>query len=298
MLRRLMIALTIPALLCSVASAQTVDELIAKNNQARGGLEKVRAVKTMKLTGKVFMQGMEAPAVMSFKRPRMVRTEFTFQGMTAVQGYDGTTAWMVMPFMGKTDPEKMTADDSKDIEEQSDADGPLVDYKEKGNKVELIGKEDMEGTPVYKIRVTLKNGDIRDIFLDGEHFLEVKESSKRKTQGAEIELDTYFSDFKAIDGLMIPHAIESKVKDQSVSQVTISKVDLNVDLPDSLFKMPAKAAGAKADSTSKTPAKAAGATADSTSKTPAKTTGKADSSSKGPAKPAAQPDTKPDSAKK
>jgi outer membrane lipoprotein-sorting protein len=284
MLRRIMIALTIPALLCSIASAQTVDELIAKNNKARGGLEKVRAVKTLKLTGKVFMQGMEAPAVMSFKRPHMVRTEFTFQGMTAVQGYDGTTAWMVMPFMGKTDPEKMTAEDSKDIEEQSDADGPLVDYKEKGHKVELIGKEDMEGTPVYKIRVTLKNGDIRDIFLDGERYLEVKESSKRKSQGAEIELDTYFSDFKAVDGLMIPHAIESKVKDQSVSQVTISKVDLNVDLPDSLFKMPAKVAGTKADSTSKSPAKAAA--------------GKASPSSQTPAKPPVQTGTEADSAKK
>jgi len=256
MMRRILTLLLVPALLYSVASAQTVDELIAKNNKARGGIEKLKAVKTIKITGKFFMQGMEAPAVMMFKRPRMVRSEFTLQGMTAVQAYDGTTAWMIMPFMGKTDPEKMTAEDAKDIEEQSDIDGPLVDYKEKGHKVELTGKEDMEGTPVYKIKVTLKGGDIRYIFLDGEHFLEVKGTAKRKTQGTEIEIDTYYSDFKAINGVMVPHAIESKVKDQIVSQVTLSKIEMNVEFPDSLFKMPAKAAGGKADSTSKAPAKA------------------------------------------
>ena len=255
MFRRLMIALTIPALLCTIASAQTVDELIAKNNKARGGLEKMKAVKTMKLTGKITMQGMEAPAVMMFKRPGMIRSEFTIQGMTAIQGYDGKTAWMIMPFMGKTEPEKMAAEDAKDIEEQSDVDGPLVDYKDKGNKVELIGKEDMEGTPVYKIKVTLKSGDVRYIFLDGEHYLEVKETSKRKTQGTEIEIDTYFSDYKSIDGLMIPHAMESKVKDQTVSQIMLSKIEMGVALADSLFKMPAKAAASPTDSSAKAPAK-------------------------------------------
>ncbi len=251
MFRRILLALAIPVLLCSLASAQSVDDVIAKNNKARGGLDKLKAAKTMKISAKMFMQGMEAPATLMFKRPGKVRIEFTLQGMTGIQAYDGTTAWMIMPFMGKTEAEKMTAEDAKDVEEQSDFDGPLVDYKDKGNKVELVGKEDMEGTPVYKIRVTLKSGDIRDIFIDGENFLEVKESSKRKTQGAEIEIDTYMSDYKEVGGLMLPHAMESKVKDQTVSQITISKIDLNGDLPDSLFKMPAKA-----DSTAKAPAKA------------------------------------------
>jgi hypothetical protein len=255
MLRRIMTTLFVSALLCGTASAQTVDELIAKNIKARGGIEKLKAVKTMKLTGKVTMQGMEAPAVIMFKRPRMTRTEFTAQGMTAVQGYDGTTAWIIMPFMGKADPQKMTGEDAKDLQEQSDFDGPLVDYKTKGSLVELIGKEDMQGTPVYKIKLTLKSGEVRYIFLDSGSFLEVKESAKRKIQETEIVVDTYFRDFKTVAGLTMAHAIDSKVKEQTMSQLRLTEIGIDVNLADSLFKMPAKAAGSKADSTANAPLK-------------------------------------------
>jgi hypothetical protein len=159
-----------------------------------------------------------------------------------VQAYDGQTAWMIMPFMGSTDPEKMPEEQAKDFQEQADIDGPLVDYKEKGHTVELSGKEDMEGTDVYKLKVTLKNGDVRYIYLDGENFIELRRAGKYKRQGAEIEADTYFGDYKPVNDLMVPHAIESKVSGQTVSQITVEKVEMDVAMEDAIFKMPAKSA--------------------------------------------------------
>ncbi|MDZ7292911.1 MAG: outer membrane lipoprotein-sorting protein [candidate division KSB1 bacterium] len=222
------------------ASAQTVDELISKNLEARGGMEKLKAATSMKMSGKMLFQGMEAPFTIYAARPNSVRIDMTLQGKTMVQAYDGQTAWMIMPFMGSTDPEKMPEEASKEIQEQADFDGPLVDYKEKGHTVELIGKEDLEGTEVYKLKVTLKNGDVRYVYLDGETFVELKWTGIRKRQGAEFEVDTYLSDYKPVDGLVFPHAIESKVKGQTMNQMTVEKIELNVPVDEAMFKMPAK----------------------------------------------------------
>jgi len=242
MIRRISILVfSVFVLFCVQASAQTVDELINKNIEARGGLEKLKAVKTMRMTGKMIMQGMEVPVTMQMKRPNLMRMEMTFQGRTMVMAYDGVTAWWIMPFTGSSEPEKVPEDQAKNLQDQADFDGALVDYKEKGHTVELIGKEDMEGTPVYKLKLTKKNGDIQYIYLDAENFLELKTTGKRKVQGAEIEGESYISDYKSVSGLMIPHAIETKAKGQPFSQtIKFDKVELDVPLDDSIFKMPAK----------------------------------------------------------
>src|SRR6266571_5085033 len=147
MFRRFLTGLAALSLFASMASADpSVDEIIAKNVQARGGMDKLKAVSSMRLHGKMVMgQGMEAPFMVMQKRPKMTRTEFTIQGMTGMQVYDGKNAWMVMPFMGKKDPEMMPAEQAQMLDEQADMDGPLVDYKAKGNKVELLGKAQAEG---------------------------------------------------------------------------------------------------------------------------------------------------------
>lgn len=248
MLRKIMIALLVPAMLYSVASALTLDELIAKNIKSRGGIEKIRGVKTMKLNGTLMVQGMEIPATLTFKRPNMVRSESQVQGMTMLQGFDGTTAWMISPLTGNPDPQKLSDEDARDIEEQSDVDGAFIDAKKKGNTLELIGQEDVDSVPTYKLKVTLKNGNVRNYFLNARTGLEVLETSMRKVQAQEIEVFTYYSDYKPVNGLMMAYGIENKVKGQSVSRIVLNKIELNIPLADSLFKMPAKAATV-ADST-------------------------------------------------
>jgi len=251
MLRKSLLGILVLALLApmaTIASAQTADELIAKNIAAKGGMDKLKAVKSMRATGKMMgMQGMEFPFVMTNKRPKSTRIEFTFQGMTGMQVYDGKTAWMSMPFAGKKEPEVMPAEQAKDMEEQADFDGPLVDYKTKGNTVELVGKEQVEGADAYNLKVTLKNGDVRNIYLDAETYLEIKVASKRMVRGTEVEGESYLSDYKEVEGLMMPHVMENAQKGSAMRQkLVIEKVEINPVIDDSIFSM---ASVAGADST-------------------------------------------------
>ena len=155
MFRKLCFGIVAVTLLAPAMWAQTADEIIAKNVQARGGADKLTSVQSVKSTATLAMgPGMEAPGAIDPEAGNLARLEFTIQGLTAVQAYDGKNAWQVMPFMGKKDPELMAADEAKEIEEMADIDGPLVDYKSKGNQVELLGKDKIEGTDAYKLKVT------------------------------------------------------------------------------------------------------------------------------------------------
>jgi len=240
MIRKVMFSLMASILLAGTGAAQTVDEIIAKNIQARGGMEKLKAVKTIRYTGKMTVgPGLEVPATMEQKRPNSVRLEFTVQGLTGIQGYDGKTGWMIMPFGGKKDPEAMGEDDLKAIAEQADFDGPLVDYKAKGSKVELLGKEAVEGTDAYKLKVTLKSGDVTTIYLDADSYLEIKNESKRTIRGAERESESSIGDYKEVEGLVIPFSIEAGMKGNPQKQkITMEKVEINPAIDDSRFKMP------------------------------------------------------------
>ncbi len=224
------------------ATELTLDQVLAKHYEAIGGLDNWKNVNTMKFDATMTMgPGVEAPATMTLKRPNKIRMEFTFQGMSGIQAFDGTNAWMVMPFMGKTDPEAMTDEQSKNIKEQADLDGPLVDWEADGNKVALVGKEDVEGTETYKLEVTLKNGDIRYHFLDSEVFLPIKQSGKTEIQGQEVEIETTVGDYKEVEGLVIPHSFTTSAKGQQGSQViTVTAVELNPEVSDDIFAMPAK----------------------------------------------------------
>jgi outer membrane lipoprotein-sorting protein len=240
MLRKCLLSLMALAALAWPAAAQNVDEIIAKNIQAHGGLEKLKAVKAMRMTGKISLgQGLEAPAVIEQKRPNSFRLELTLQGLTLVQAYDGKAGWQIIPFGGKKDPEPMGEDELKAAAEQADFDGPLVEYKEKGHQVELLGKEQVEGTDTYKLKVTLKNGDVRYLYLDTDSYLEIKSEGKRTVRGTEVEGETAIGDYKEVGGLLLPHSIEAGAKGVPQKQkITIEKVELNPTIDDSRFKMP------------------------------------------------------------
>jgi outer membrane lipoprotein-sorting protein len=223
------------------ASAQTVDEVIAKNIEAKGGLEKIKSVQTLRMIGKMTMgPGIEAPATIEFKRPNKVRMEITVQGNVGTQAYDGKNGWSISPFSGKKEPEPMSAEDLKDVEEQSDMDGPLVDYKAKGHTVELLGKEKVEGSDAYKLKVTLKNGDVRYIYLDADAYLEIRAESKRTIRGSEVEVETTIGDYKEVDGLLFPHSFQSGAKGRPEKQnIVVEKIEINPEIEDGRFEMPA-----------------------------------------------------------
>ena len=256
MIRRLALAAAMLALFAPLAFAQTLDEVLAKHYEAMGGYEKLKAVQSYRMSGKMVMgQGMEAPFTMEKSRPNKFRMDFTFQGMTGTQAYDGKTGWMVMPFSGKKDPEPMPAEALKEMEEQADFDGPLVDWKAKGHTVELVGKEDVEGTSAHKLKATLKNGNVITYYIDAETFLVLKEESKRMIRGTETEGESSVGDYKQVEGLTMPFAIEMGAKgSQQKQKLVTEKIDINPKFEDARFVMPAVAA--KADSAAAKPAAA------------------------------------------
>jgi outer membrane lipoprotein-sorting protein len=230
----------------ATAAKMDVDQIIAKYQEARGGADKWAAAKTMRFAGKMAMGPMEAPISMEFKRPKMMRMEFVIQGMTGIQGFDGTNGWAVMPFMGKTDAEPLSDEDLKQVKDQADIDGPLIDYKAKGHKVELLGQEDVEGTKAYKLKVVKANGDEEVDYIDADYFLVIKQDSKTIMKGQPVEMTTTLGDYKDVSGLLIPHSIKNETKGGSPmpgsQTITLEKVEINPVIADARFTMPPKKA--------------------------------------------------------
>jgi hypothetical protein len=228
--------------------AQTVDEIIAKNIQAHGGMEKLKAVQSIRVSGKFNQGSFRAAFLQENKRPDKVREEFVVQGLAQIQAYDGKTGWQISPFGGRKDPELMSQDDVKSLQIDADIDGPMVNYQEKGHKAELVGHDSVEGTDCYKVKLTLKNGDLRYYFLDADSFLEIKMENQSNIRGAVVFTENFYGDYEQVNGLYFPFAFESGQKgSQERAKFTVDKVELNVPLDDSLFSMPVTKAETKAN---------------------------------------------------
>jgi hypothetical protein len=222
----------------------TLDELVAKNIEAKGGADALRALQSLKLTGKLLVnQGqIQLTHIQIKKRPGEVRTDETLQGMTAVEAYDGKDGWRISPFQGRKDPEKMTADDVKPLIEDAEIDGPLVDWKAKESTLEYLGREDVDGTSAYKVKVVRKNGDVNFVFLDPDHFLEIRILTQRIRHGAQEEVEEDVGDYEKIGGVFVPFSIEAGRKgDPDKQKIVIEKAEANVPVEDAIFHFPASA---------------------------------------------------------
>jgi hypothetical protein len=237
-------SLIAPALNGQELKPFTVDALVAKNVEAKGGADALRAVQSLRLQGKMLVnQGqIEFAYTQTKKRPGQVRTEATLQGMTLVQAYDGAEGWKISPFGGRKDPEKMSVDDAKSLVEDAEIDGPLVDWQAKGSTVEYLGPEDVDGTLAHKLKVVRKNGDVSYVYLDPDHFLEIRILTQRTEQGAQVELETDLGDYEKIAGVFFPFSIEAGPKGSSDKQkIIFEKAEANVRVDDAVFKFPATA---------------------------------------------------------
>jgi outer membrane lipoprotein-sorting protein len=240
------------ALLPGSACAQSVDEVIASNIKARGGLEKIKAVRSVRTTSKLTQGSFRAAYVQENKRPDRVREEAIIQGLAQVQAYDGKVGWQISPFGGRKDPELMSQDDTKTLTIDADIDGPLVDYKQKGHKAELVGHDSVEGTDCYKVKLSLKNGDVRYYFLDSDSFLELKIENQSNIRGTVQYTETYFGDYEQVNGIYYPFAVETGDKGSDTrTKFAVDKVELDVPLDDARFAMPAAKPEAKASPAAK-----------------------------------------------
>jgi hypothetical protein len=227
--------------LSAFSRAQTAEELVSKNIQAKGGMEKIKSAKTRRVTGRLkTARGRTAIFGQTNARPDLVRQTFTLQGMTAVQAYDGSTGWQTQPFRGRKDPELMGEDTVRDLLLDSDFDGPLVDYAEKGNKIEYLGHDLVDGDDALRLRVTLKNGDIIYYYLDPDTYLEIRKEIRQFVRGSVRERVVDVGSYKPVNGVMYPFSISEGTRNNPGAQTTtIGKIEVNVPVPDSDFALPA-----------------------------------------------------------
>ncbi len=244
-----LIALTFlaPALLFAFAPpahAMTVDEIVAKNIQARGGADKLHAIQTIRTVDKGRFGSGDFTVEMSFvsvtTRSGHTRNEGTWQSMTSVDVFDGHDGWRTNPFEGRRDPFRVSADDAKSMAHDADIDGPLVDWQQKGNRVEYLGTEDIDGTMAHKLRITRKDGDFEYDWLDPDAWLEIRIERHSFVRGAESVSVTDLSDYEQVAGTWMAFASDSGGKGEPRSaHMQVERVEINVPIDDSIFAFPA-----------------------------------------------------------
>jgi outer membrane lipoprotein-sorting protein len=236
-MKNLVVSFLLMMIFASLSFAQTVDEILEQHFAAIGQ-EKLLATNTMSTKGK-FVQGQfEIPFTSFQKRPMNFRSDAEFQGMKISSGFDGTQGWSVNPMMGSTDPQPMTEEQIDRMKIQSDYDGLLYNYKEKGYTVEFTGKETIDDIETYVLKLTRPNGDVITSYIDAENFVMLKMKSKLKMQGVETEAETIFSNYKFVNEILIAHSMETKVNGETMMQMVLEEVTYNTEIPDSMFMMP------------------------------------------------------------
>ena len=230
------------ALAAGAASAQTLEQIIAMNLQSKGGLDKIKSTTTVKMTGQMVakdMNGQDTKGTMTMlaKRPNMMRRDATVGNQRMVNAFDGKSLWRSM---GTMPPEEAPGPQAAYARQDAEFDSVFVDYKEKGNSIELVGNETLAGKPVYHLRVTKKGGPPQDYYLDGTTGLERRISMSVDQGGTPATVVTELSDYKEVDGRMVPFHIEQRVNGTVVATTTIDTVEFNVPIDDSTFRMPPK----------------------------------------------------------
>jgi hypothetical protein len=218
----------------------SLDEILANYYEVMG-FENLEKYSSLKMKGKSVNQGMENQFTMIMLMPDKYRLEVPIQGQNMVQVYNAGEAWMIAPWTGSLDPKDITGDQLKRMEKQTDLTGDLYKWKGKGNKVELLGSEDFEGSPVYKIRCIDKNEDETIYFIDAENFVSIKEENIVSIRGEEIKTESYSSDYKPVEDFMMPHNLTVMYNGQVASQILIEEVITNPEVDEQIFVRPESA---------------------------------------------------------
>lgn len=224
----------------ATVKAQTADEVITKHIEAIGGLENWKKVTSLVQTGTMAVQGMNIDVVNTIVHNKGSRQDINIMGMNNYVIITPTAGWSYMPVQQKTEVEPMTEEQVKQGQDALDVQGSLVDYKAKGHTVELLGKEDVDGTECFKLKVTKKDGGVETNFIDPKTYYIVKSTQVKKADGQEAEVSYSFSNFtKLSEGIVVPMGMTVPLGPGFNADFTIAKVEVNKAIDESIFK-PAK----------------------------------------------------------
>ncbi|HYA96456.1 MAG TPA: hypothetical protein VEH49_00050 [Methylomirabilota bacterium] len=230
------------AVAAASAAPQTVDDVVAKILDARGGAAKLRAIQTERVIGRIsFGADAEGPFLVEFKRPAKYHMHLEMLGRRVYRTFDGKAAgWTLNPFAGDTEPRAMTADEVKDIAEEADFDGPFLDYRAKGIQIELVGKDKVEDKEALRLKVTSKSGDVRFYLADAAGFQLLKWEGKRKGQnGQDFDIESFFHDYRDVNGFKFAFEVLSGAPGQPpVQKIVVEKFEIDPAIDDADFGKP------------------------------------------------------------
>ena len=221
----------------NVTQAQSVNEVLEKHFEAIGQ-EKLVKVETYTVKAKISQMGMDLPMVMKMKKPNKFRMEMDMMGQKMVQAYNGEKGWVIAPWISN-DPQELTGAELQQAIDQADIEGELYNYESKGHQAELIGKENMDGTDVYNIKLTNKNGSVKNYYIDASKNVIVQVKAKAVSMGQEVNVTQKLSDYKDIEGVLIATKITSETP-MGDGVIVMEEVKFNEVVDDSIFERPAK----------------------------------------------------------
>jgi len=228
--------------LAASAQAQTVDAIIAKNLEARGGIAKMRAIHSMVLTARLATPGGgQGSLTVRLLRPDHIREEVTFGAMNSTRAFDGQSAWLHSRESNRENVRPLTGGDLENLQDEAEngIDGPLADHAAKGNKVELVGTEQVEGKPCYKLKITLHSGHLQYQYLDTKTYLEIREEIVRTVDSKDTVIEESVGDYRREGGILFAHSfVSGVVGSPQRTTLTIDKFDLNPPVEKTLFQMP------------------------------------------------------------
>lgn len=239
-----MIVLALLALGSSAGIAGDLEEVLADHYEAMGGLEAIKGIKSVEMKGKAIVQGgMELPFVIRSIKPNKSRMDITIQGSKMVMAKNDEDLWGINPLMGSNDPMDLPESQQDNVKNQADLEGPLVNWKEKGHQLELMGEEDVQGSMSYKIKITREDGEVIFTYLDKETLAPLKSSSiQTDMMGSESEVHTYFTNYKEVGGTYMPFSMKMTSAEGVVQmEVVFDTINANVEIPADYFERPAKA---------------------------------------------------------
>jgi hypothetical protein len=221
----------------AAASSRKAEKIIKKYTRATGA-RKLSSIDGTKVNGRVQFMGREARFTLWVKRPGRSRLEMNVGGREIVQVYDGKTAWWINPFMGASSPTEMPADFAALLIRWSSIESPLVNYQRKRHRVLYRDEQALESGNAHRLEVRLAGGDIWDVYINSDSYLEVRRSYQQTFRGKTMQADTHLSDYRDVDGIMAPRSIRGVGPGGDPYHMSLDQWMFGVEIDEALFRMP------------------------------------------------------------
>jgi len=217
----------------------SVESIVAKHMEARGGLRRIKAVRSARALGVVrYFTGTEVPFVLEFKRPGRLRMTVEYQGQMGIEVYADGAGWLQLPFPGEA-ARSMTSAELMAGQDDADFDGALVDWVKKGHRVRLVGVEELDGQKAYRLEILRQSGTSETIWLDASTWLEARSLRERRNGDESRTVLSIPSDYRRIAGLMLPFQVASLPVDapDEIEQLRFETFGVDVPVDDARFRL-------------------------------------------------------------